>query len=208
MAEKPETPERPETPQTSGRKECCDKEWRGEGQNFCSMDDFIPETVDLCGMCLYDQQCKGFQQAYETRPEPNYATGAVYCCPDAKRCVDLRVNQGCPSDAVEAECGNYGDAKCGPRMQNDPNYPKSCANVGCNSEFPSAWMEAMSCDNGQEETLGSALLVADAADFNLMDTGLMGFALLGLVSSIYGMIVMVRKFTSSSYETINASEEI
>eukprot|EP00493_Phyllostaurus_siculus_P015957 UN16202 len=38
----------------------------------------------------FDAQCEAFQDAYEQRDDVNMATGLVYCCPDAKRCLDRR----------------------------------------------------------------------------------------------------------------------
>merc|ERR1719383_130637 len=136
-------------------EECCSKDWDADGENFCSMEYFIEETVPTCGMCLYDRQCEGFQEAYNSRPDPQYATGLVYCCPDAKRCVDQRPESnhgGCPPGQQSAQCGKYSQAKCGAQMQNDEDYPKKCTGLCDNPNFPQDWMAAMSCEGPQEET--------------------------------------------------------
>merc|ERR1719383_1584593 len=136
-------------------QECCSKDWDVDGENFCSMEYFIEETVPTCGMCLYDRQCQGFQAAYDARPDPQYATGLVYCCPDAKRCVDQRPESnhgGCDPDQQSAECGKYSQAKCGAQMQNDEDYPKKCTGLCDNPNFPQDWMASMSCEGPQEET--------------------------------------------------------
>merc|ERR1719483_1457758 len=79
------------------------------------------------------------------------ATGLVYCCPDAKRCLDRRVTDenprgiGCPSDQEVAGCGYGGN--CGPRMANDPTYPFNCVDNGCtNANFPATWLTDLSCE--------------------------------------------------------------
>jgi len=190
-------------------QECCNIDWEGDDEDFCSMEYFIPETVETCGMCLYDRQCAGFQAAYDSRPDPQYATGLVYCCPDAKRCVDQRpeVNhQGCDSSQQEAGCGNYGDARCGAQMQNDEDYPKKCEGLCDNPNFPQDWMASMSCEGQQEESAIGASFFAAATEFDLQEVGLAGFALIGFASSIYLAIVLVQKLTNNKYQTITGND--
>jgi len=137
--------------------DCCAKAWTEEEKNFCTSDDFTPESVPTCGKCLFDAQCEGFQEAYEQREDTNMATGLVYCCPDAKRCLDRRVTDenprgiGCPSDQEVAGCGYGGN--CGPRMANDPTYPFNCVDNGCtNANFPATWLTDLSCESSTPET--------------------------------------------------------
>jgi len=136
---------------------CCAKAWTEEEQNFCTSADFTPESVPTCGKCLFDTQCEGFQEAYEQREDTNMATGLVYCCPDAKRCLDRRVTDenprgvGCPSDQEVAGCGYGGN--CGPRMARDPTYPFNCVDNGCtNANFPATWLVDLSCESSTPET--------------------------------------------------------
>jgi len=105
-----------------GATGCC-------GTDNCSKDLFEKETQELCEKCLHSQQCRGFQAAYEKRTNPNRASGSVFCCPDAKRCVDLDNQVACPPDQKSAQCGRYAAGKCGGRMTTKPNYPFNC--VGC-----------------------------------------------------------------------------
>lgn len=122
------------------------------GTNFCSMDQFVPESVATCDMCLFDQQCVGFQEAFEKRENTNYATGLVYCCPDAKRCVDRRETEenphgvGCPSGQETADCGYQ---NCGGSKANQSGYPFIC-NECANADWASKWALAMNCDNSSE----------------------------------------------------------
>merc|ERR1719483_1889977 len=169
-------------------QECCRKDWDADDENFCSMEYFIEETVPTCGMCLYDRQCEGFQAAYDARPDPQYATGLVYCCPDAKRCVDQRPESnhgGCDPDQQSAQCGKYSQAKCGAQIQNHEDYPKKCGGLCDNPNFPQDWMAAMSCEAPQEETAIGSSFFAAAADFVLQEVLLTGLAFIGLASSIY-----------------------
>jgi len=171
---------------SASTESCCDLDWQEEGQNFCTMEAFTEESVDTCGMCLFDRQCKGFQEAYDQElaenPNSMMATGLVYCCPDAKRCVDRRSTEenpngiGCPSGDETADCG-YGPPLCGQRLANSPDYPKNCADVGCgNPNFPQLWMETMSCSSVEtakmsDQVIGSYTDPADVVVFALGAVG-------------------------------------
>jgi len=209
--EKPKEEENPEIvdePEASEESEetsnCCSKDWEN-GESFCKMADFVEESVPACGKCLYDKQCEGFWAAYETRPA-GYATGDVYCCPDAKRCVDRRATDenprgvGCPSNQDVAGCGRGRDGLCGQRLQDDDDYPQKC--VGCtNEDFPQSWMEEMSCPVTESAKFFAFSVTTRAT----LEATMKGSALLGLLVLIYGTYLGINKcFSSSKYTTIPA----
>jgi len=212
----PDNTESPKEPAS-----CCDMSGR---DNFCRMEDFVKESVPTCGKCLYDQQCAGFQEAYDQMkaedPSSRMATGLVYCCPDAKRCIDRRSTAenprgvGCDSRQEVAGCGYGRSGKCGPRMANDPTYPDNCADVGCsNPDFPQNWIDDLTCPaKGLNTKLSkafqqqSALAKVDVA--NSVEYATMFFALFGAASIFYFGAKTAYKIATSNHAFQPIEDEV
>jgi len=184
-------------------KSCCDKPRTDSG--FCTMDDLLEESVPTCGKCLYDQQCENFWEAYETREE-GMATGLVYCCPDAKRCVDRRTTDasphgvGCPYTTDIAGCGYGGE--CGGSAANDPGYPQIC--TGCTqSDWYNSWMDEMTCSNTEMKSLAMQL----ETDFSYHKITQSILALVGVAVVCFSIVEFFSKLMKPHGDHIELDQE-
>jgi len=184
-------------------KSCCDKPRTDSG--FCTMDDLLEESVPTCGKCLYDQQCENFWEAYETREE-GMATGLVYCCPDAKRCVDRRTTDasphgvGCPYTTDVAGCGYGGE--CGGSAANDPGYPQIC--TGCTqSDWYNSWMDEMTCSNTAMKSLAMQL-ETNVSDHKITQSIL---ALVGVAVVCFSIVQFFSKLMKPHGDHIELDQE-